>query len=148
MKLVKPLLILSSVFITACASTEAEKSAVSIENDPRIGDKVNQACFISYMDGWSNVDNDDNALIITMRRNQQYKLNLAGSCDADWAMYRIAIMGKSGSGCIQRGDKIKTDANTLRGMNCTIMSINQWHPEKLELLAEEQPPEPDKIDPK
>ncbi len=136
MKLFKYLMVLACLLLASCASTEPEKELVSIENDPRIGERVNRACFISNMDGWSNVDNDDNALIMTMRRNEQYKLNLLGACDADWAMYRIAIIGKSGSGCIERGDKIKTDANTMRGMSCTIMSINKWHPEKLEKTTE------------
>jgi len=118
--------------MVSCASTEREEALVSVENDPRIGEKVQQACFINSIRSWSNVANDNNALLIHMNRKQMFKLNLTGTCDADWAIYRIAIIGKTGSACVQRGDKLTTDANTMRGMSCTIMSINKWHPEKLE----------------
>ncbi len=132
MKYIKLGLLLSCLFISSCASTDSEKALVSIENDPRIGDKVQQACFINSIDSWSNVDNDRNALLIRMNSRLTYKLNLSGTCDADWAIYQVAIIGKSGSACVQRGDKIITDANTMRGMSCTIMGINKWHPEQLE----------------
>lgn len=66
-----------------------------------------------------------------------FKLNLTSTCDAYWAIYSIAIIGKTGSACVQRGDKLTTDANTIRGMSCTIMSINKWHPEKLEKLEKQ-----------
>jgi len=132
MKYLKFGLLVSCFFISSCASTNTEEVLVSVENDPRIGDKVQQACFINSINSWSNVDNDHNALLIHMNSRQKYKLNLAGTCDADWAIYRIAIIGKSGSACVQRGDRLRTDANTMRGMSCTIMSINKWHPEKLD----------------
>lgn len=132
MNFYKTLLVLSSAMLISCASTEADKPMVSIENDPRIGEKVNQACFVSSINGWNSVDNDDKAVIVTMIRDQQYKLNLAGVCDVDWAMYRIAIIGKTGSSCVQRGDRIKTDADTLPGSSCRVMSINKWHPEMLD----------------
>ena len=43
----KYLLLVSCFFIVSCASTESEEVLVSIENDPRIGEKVQQACFIN-----------------------------------------------------------------------------------------------------
>jgi len=140
MKNLKYGVIMSCFLMASCTSTEPEEQLVSIENDPRIGEKVQQACFINSINSWSNVDNDNKALLIHMNRKQKYKLNLTGTCDADWAIYRIAIIGKSGSTCLQRGDKLRTDANTMRGMSCTIMSINKWHPEKLEEMkkADEQ----------
>lgn len=131
---------LLSIFLLmqGCSATKEEKPTVSLENDPRIGDKVHQACFINSIRSWSSVDNDDNALLIHLNSKKKYKLNLIGTCDADWAMYMIAIIGKTGSSCVQRGDKLKTDANTMRGMSCTIMSINEWHPEKLLAPKEEE----------
>ncbi|WP_440874112.1 DUF6491 family protein [Thalassotalea sp. PLHSN55] len=138
MQWLRAILVLSSITLFSCASTDADEPMVSVENDPRIGEEVNQACFIRSINGWSNVDNDDKALIVTLSRRNQFKLNLSGPCDANWAMYRIAIIGKTGSSCIQRGDRVKTDADTMRGLSCMITSINEWHPEKLEEMNKEQ----------
>jgi hypothetical protein len=128
------------MLLTACASTsEKEEAPVSVENDPRIGKQVQQACFVNTIDSWSSVDNDDNALIVSFRNKKRYKLNLIGTCDPELADFRIAIIGKTGSSCVQRGDKLLTDGNTMAGMSCTIMRMYEWHPEKLAESQQDKP---------
>lgn len=43
----KYLLFVCCFFMVSCASTENEEILVSVENDPRIGEKVQQVCLIN-----------------------------------------------------------------------------------------------------
>ena len=125
------LAILSTLFLSACAITDDNKEPEKI--DPREGETVNQICFAGRMDGWSPLEGDNKALIVYDRRNEAYKLTLVGTCDPQWAMMRIATVSRGSSSCLSRGDKVITDADMDRYDNCTIMRINKWHPEKLEV---------------
>lgn len=114
--------------ISACSSTPpAETKKI----DPRQGESVNQICFTGSMDGWKPLEDDKKALIVFDRRDDEYKLDLVGTCNPRWAMVRIATVSKSGSNCLSRGDKIFTDASNSSHDSCTIMKIHKWHPEKI-----------------
>lgn len=128
----KSLLTISLVaFLSACSSTEEKKEIVSVENDPRIGEEVKSVCSIRSIRGWQHVDNDRDALIVNMPRDKSYKLSLMGFCDAEWAMTKIAVVSKTGSQCMHRGDKVLTDSDVMSSGACTIHKIQEWLPERL-----------------
>ena len=126
------------MFISACSSTESKKELVSVENDPRIGDEVKSVCSIRSIRGWQHVDNDRDALIVNMPRDKSYKLSLMGFCDAEWAMTKIAVVSKTGSQCMHRGDKVLTDSDVMSSGACTIHKIQEWYPEKLKEQDEKE----------
>ena len=134
-----PLIIISAL-LSACATKDNAREKVSLDNDPRIGDKVSQVCFVSNIRGWKPVDNDRNSVVVTMNNRNEYKLKLSGSCDPNLAMMSMAIIPRGGSNCFQRGDKVKTDGDLSKGFGsgCTIMSINKWDPDALSKQAEKE----------
>lgn len=129
-----------TVSMAGCSST-GDENTVSVENDPRIGEEVSQACFTRNISGWAPVDNDNKALIAVMRGNEHYKVDLSGPCDPDLAMMRIAIQSRPGSSCLSRGDKIKTDGDLSRGYGtaCTVTRIYEWDPDALDAVEENKP---------
>lgn len=129
--------IVVALAISGCGSTGEKKEVVSIENDPRIGQEVKSVCSIRSIRGWQHVDNDRDALIVKMPRDKSYKLSLMGFCDAEWAMTKIAVVSKTGSQCMHRGDKVLTDSDVMASGACTIHKIQEWYPEKLAELNKE-----------
>jgi hypothetical protein len=119
------------MLLTACASSVDKQAETSLDPDPRVGKEVNQLCFARSVSSWRSVDNDRNAVILVMSNRDEYKLKISPGCDPDWAMSHIAIIKRGGSSCYARGDRIKTDADSLRGMGtaCTIFTINKWNPD-------------------
>jgi hypothetical protein len=124
------LAVLLPAYMAGCASQE-EKVVIPLDNDPRVGEEVRQICFTRSIDSWSDVDNDRNAVILRMNVKDYYKLKISPGCDPQWAMSRIAVISRPGSGCLSRGDRIKTDADPFRGrgMACVITAINKWDPD-------------------
>ena len=119
---------LTMSLISACANNDESKEPKKI--DPRQGEEVNQICFNRNMDGWSPLEGNNKAILVTDRKRDEYKLDLIGTCDPQWAMMRIATISRGNSSCLSRGDKIVTDADMNMQDSCTIMRIYKWHPEK------------------
>ena len=128
------------IALGGCTSSQVEKTKVPLENDPRIKENVKQVCFVKNIRGWNTVDNDRNAVIVTMSNKEKYKLKVVGSCDPDLAIMHLAVIPRVGSGCFGRGDKLKTDGDLSKGFGsgCTIMAVNRWDPEALD-KAENKP---------
>ena len=124
-------IVVLSALVAGCASSQSEKVQIPLENDPGVGDVVQQLCFTRSLNSWQNVDNDRNALILKMHNRDLYKLKLSSGCDPDWAFTTIAIISRPGSGCLSRGDRLKTDGDMSRGYGsaCTILAINKWNPD-------------------
>ena len=139
----KPMMILVlmlPVLLIGCASTGDDTAKVALDSDPRVGEEVNQVCFIRNIDSWQNVDNDRRAVIVRMNNKDTYKLRLGGGCDPEWAMLHLGIGTRAGSSCFSRGDRIKTDGDTSRGYGtaCNILGINKWDPDAVK-PADQQP---------
>lgn len=108
---------------TGCAATD-NTDTVNYNNDPRVGDSIDRVCFNKSISGWSDVDNDNSALLVHFGVNRSYKVKLVGMCESNWAMTRIAVVSRLGSSCMSTGDKIVTDAQLG---SCTITDIFEWH---------------------
>ncbi|MDG1731749.1 MAG: DUF6491 family protein [Thalassotalea sp.] len=134
--MLKNILLVSSVsLLSACAVNPDDAQPKKV--DPRQGEEVNQVCFNRTMDSWSPIEGENKALIVFDRRKEQYKLDLIGTCDPEFAMMRIATVSRGSSSCLSRGDKVITDADMDRHDSCTIMGIYKWHPEKEEKNKQE-----------
>lgn len=125
--LISLVLVLSTALSGCSSTTEKETPRYTKENDPRVGDSVSQVCFNSGISGWSEVDNDRNALLVHFGVNRIYKVQLIGMCEADWAMSRIAVISRTNSSCMSRGDKVLTDAQNHATSSCSITKIYEWH---------------------
>jgi hypothetical protein len=132
------LVILLPVCLAGCASQE-EKVVIPLDNDPRIGEEVQQICFASNVNSWSDVDNDRHAVILRMNVKDYYKLKITPGCDPQWAMSTIALVRRGGSNCYSRGDRIKTDADPFRGYGtaCMITKINKWDPDAVKMTKKQ-----------
>lgn len=119
---------LAASLLAGCASNDdLVKAKYDKENDPRVGDEIERVCFNNNISGWSDVDNDNNALLVHFGAKRSYKVKLIGMCEADWAMARIAVVSRIGSSCMSVGDKIVTDAQMNSLSSCTITDIYEWH---------------------
>lgn len=129
MKAVKLFVNLSLVALLAgCASSDKQAEArFDKNNDPRVGEEVRQVCYTRSISGWSDVDNDRDALLVHLGNNRSYKVSLVGACDPDWAMIGIGVISRTGSGCMGTGDRIVTDAQPERRSACSINRIYEWH---------------------
>jgi len=130
------LVLIVAGFLSACATTE-KAPKVSIEEDPRIGPEVDRACSIRHIRGWSQVDNDRNALIVNLSHKKSYKVSLIGACQPEWANFAIGIENKIASHCITKHDKLYTDSQDFKGMHCRITKIEEWYPDKLKEKSQE-----------
>ncbi|TRX53955.1 DUF6491 family protein [Thalassomonas sp. M1454] len=139
--MLKLLSLFSLLLLSACATNTADQAPQ--KPDPRQGEEVTQICFNRTMDSWSPIEGENKALVVFDRRKEQYKLDLIGTCDPDFAMLRIATISRGASNCLSKGDKVITDADMDRHDNCTIMGIYKWHPEKAEKPAEDKSTEKD-----
>ncbi|WP_448547255.1 DUF6491 family protein [Thalassotalea fusca] len=128
--------ILLTGVIAACATTENQPT-VAIEDDPRIGPEVDRACSIRHIRGWSQVDNDRNALVVNLSHKKSYKLSLVGACQPEWANFAIGIENKIASHCITKHDKLYTDSQDFKGLHCRITKIQEWYPDKLKEQTQE-----------
>ena len=131
------LAIVVTILVSACVTSGNDVSEPK-KVDPRQGEEVNQICFNRNMDGWSPLEGNNKAILVTDRRRDEYKLDLIGTCDPQWAMMRIATISRGNSSCLSRGDKIVTDADMNMQDSCTIRRIYKWHPDKLELKKPSQ----------
>ncbi len=70
---------------------------------------------------------DDRTLIVTDRRDQQYKLGLVGTCAGlQQTRYSLAFESLSELSCLRPGDSIHYDDLTFGRERCTISSIESY----------------------
>lgn len=115
----------AALMSVACqTSTETEAAA---KPDAREGKEVSQICFSQQIRNWKA--NDRNSIIVEKNRDQEYKLELAGSCNPQDAFTTIGLVSRvSGGTCLSSGDKLVTDSRFDTGP-CSIVRINEWLPE-------------------
>ncbi len=122
----KKLLLCGAVLtLGACQSytNTAEDERVEAEIAAKQGEQVSRICFAQTIDGWRELSDD--AILVEKGVNDWYKLNLAGTCQPEWAFNAIAIETR-GTSCITEGDRIRTDEQPLGG-TCFVTSIYKWH---------------------
>jgi len=118
-------------FIAACASallaaacTTPPTETAEAKPDPRQGKEVRQICFNSQIRNWR--ENDRKSVIVEARVNDEYKLELIGTCQPEDAFLNIGLVTRVGGGsCLSSGDQLVTD--TRYDGSCSIRRIYEWH---------------------
>ena len=118
-------------FVAACASallaaacTTPPTETAEAKPDPRQGKEVRQICFNSQIRNWR--ENDRKSVIVEARVNDEYKLELIGTCQPEDAFLNIGLVTRVGGGsCLSSGDQLVTD--TRYDGSCSIRRIYEWH---------------------
>jgi hypothetical protein len=119
-------------FLAACAATLAvagcsttPTETAEAKPDPRQGAEVRNICFQSQIRNWKALDN--RSVIVEKNRNEEYKLELIGTCQPRDAFTSIGLVSRVGGGsCLEQGDQLVTDARYNDG-TCSIRRIYEWH---------------------
>ena len=119
----------AALAVASCQS--ATPSAQSAALEQRIaasqGAEVSRICFTNTLQGWRELKRD--ALLVRTTGDDWFKVDLAGSCDADWAGGTLAVMSRtSASSCLSPGDRVQ--AQNLTFSSCTIDAIYEWNEKK------------------
>lgn len=100
--------------------------------DPRQGEEVNNICFAQQIRNWR--ENDNRSVIVEARLNDEYKLELVGTCNPRDAFLNIGLVSRGGSSCLSTGDKLVTDARYNDG-SCSIRRIYKWNKDAVPAVA-------------
>lgn len=131
------------VFVLSACATAANGSNVNAEEtktrgveqyagDPRLGEKVNRACFISSIDGFG--ETTDDTIIMSTSPKKAFLFEVARGClNLDHA---LSIGFDAHSSCASRGDHIIVsdsafglkDSSGFGPDRCLIKSIYAWNP--------------------
>lgn len=127
----------AAITLTACASTDGERSATGVdfyEGDPRLGESVSSACYGREIDGFRETRR--NSVIIEGIGRREYLLTTRACFDLDSA---FALGVSSRGGCLGRGDRLFVSdtgvplafggASDLE--SCTITGIYDWNEDAL-----------------
>lgn len=115
----------TSALMAAACTTPATETA-SATPDPRQGQEVRQICFNQQIRNWR--EHDRRSIIVEKGMNEEYKLDLIGTCQPDDAFLRIGLVSRVGSGtCLSSGDRLITDAGY--DGSCSIRRIYEWNAE-------------------
>jgi hypothetical protein len=112
----------SALLVASCTTPPTETAEA--KPDPRQGKEVRQICFNQQIRNWR--ENDRRSIIVEKGVNEEYKLDLIGTCEPEDAFLNIGLISRVGGGsCLSSGDKLVTDAR-FDG-SCSIRRIYEWH---------------------
>lgn len=123
------MIVAAALAVVSCQS--ATPSAQSAALEQRIaasqGAEVSRICFTRNVESWTPLKRD--ALLVRTIGDDWFKVDLVGSCDADWAGSTIAVMARTeASSCLASGDSVQ--AQNLTFANCRVDSIYEWSEKK------------------
>ncbi len=111
--------------LAACASSESSRETAIMNG--MLGEEVNSLCFTRDIRSWHEFDRQ--SIILEARRDDYYKVDLAGVCDARNAFMQVEVVSRTGV-CLGPGDQIRFD-HDIGGASCTIRDIHRWHPAEM-----------------
>ena len=112
----------AAALLAGCATPPVDTA--DAKPDPRQGEEVNNICFAQQIRNWR--ENDNRSVIVEARLNDEYKLELIGTCNPRDAFLNIGLVSRGGSSCLSTGDKLVTDARYNDG-SCSIRRIYKWN---------------------
>jgi hypothetical protein len=116
-----------AAMLGACATPPADTAtaAAAAKPDPRQGEEVRNICFSQQIRNWRA--NDRRSVIVEVGVRDEYKLDLIGTCQPNDAFTSIGLVSRVGGGsCLERGDKLVTDARYNDG-SCMVQRIYKWN---------------------
>jgi hypothetical protein len=120
----------AAALLAGCATPPVDTA--DAKPDPRQGKEVNNICFAQQIRNWR--ENDNRSVIIEARLNDEYKLELIGTCNPRDAFLNIGLVSRGGSSCLSTGDKLVTDARYNDG-SCSIRRIYKWNKDAVPAVA-------------
>ncbi len=120
----------SVLVIGGCSSAPVETAEA--KPDLRQREEVTSVCFQSQIHDWR--PNDHRSLIVHMKSNDEFKLQLIGSCNPRDNMLSLAFTNPDGGTCVQSGSTL-TLLSGLKptapdgprgGGSCAIQKIYKW----------------------
>lgn len=105
----------------ACSSTPTQTA--DSKPDPRQGEQVKSICFQSQIRNWRA--NDRHSVIVERGMKDEYKLELAGTCQPQDAFLSIGLVSRMGGSCLSPGDQLVTDARY--DGPCSVSRIYKWN---------------------
>lgn len=119
---------IGALAVSACATSNEAVSDYDPSSDPRVGAEVNRICFPRNINGWSTIDEDDSAIILTEGVNDDFRVEFAGPCNrSDFQFAQtIGIENRPGGGCLTRGDRLLVRGAGDFINRCLITRINEW----------------------
>lgn len=112
----------AGVLLAGCATPPAD--IADAKPDPRQGEEVKNICFAQQIRNWRALDN--RSVLVEARMNDEYKLELLGTCNPRDAFLNIGLVSRGGSSCLSTGDQLVTDARYNDG-SCSIRRIYRWN---------------------
>jgi hypothetical protein len=132
------LLFMVPTLLTGCAAK------IPLDSDPRIGEEVQQVCFVHNLISWQDVGNDRKAVILRVNNGESFKLKLSDDCNPNFGNLPLAVITHRGSNCFSRGDRVKAVGYMSRGQGfgCIVTSIHKWDAKAVSKTekAEQYPP--------
>ncbi|MCI5046112.1 MAG: DUF6491 family protein [Aquisalinus sp.] len=117
------------LLLTACASTDEERSSKIEADDPRLGEQVNRICFTRTIDNFKTVS--DRQVILSASPSREYLVETGACFQLDRAQ-RIGLTDRGGN-CLTRGDIILVSedlfasrSNVQQPDRCFIRSMYEW----------------------
>ncbi len=120
----------AAALLAGCATPPVDTA--DAKPDPRQGEEVNNICFAQQIRNWR--ENDNRSVIVEARLNDEYKLELVGTCNPRDAFLNIGLVSRGGSSCLSTGDKLVTDARYNDG-SCSIRRIYKWNKDAVAAVA-------------
>ena len=120
----------AAALLAGCATPPVDTA--NAKPDPRQGEEVNNICFAQQIRNWR--ENDNRSVIVEARLNDEYKLELIGTCNPRDAFLNIGLVSRGGSSCLSTGDKLVTDARYNDG-SCSIRRIYKWNKDAVPAVA-------------
>jgi hypothetical protein len=112
----------AGALLAGCATPPADTA--DAKPDPRQGEEVRNICFAQQIRNWRELDN--RSVLVEARMNDEYKLELLGTCNPRDAFLNIGLVSRGGSSCLSTGDLLVTDARYNDG-SCSIRRIYKWN---------------------
>lgn len=120
----------AAALLVGCATPPTDMA--DAKPDPRQGEEVSNICFAQQIRNWR--ENDNRSVIVEARMNDEYKLELIGTCNPRDAFLNIGLVSRGGSSCLTTGDRLVTDARYNDG-SCSIRRIYKWNKDAVEAQA-------------
>lgn len=111
------------------AAGASAKDTGAAKPDPRIGEEVNKICFAHNINGWKEIDGEDDVVLLETGVNNWYRVELAGACPARVFKFAqaIGIDERPSGGCVSRGDAIVVEDTGNFTRRCYITKIYEWN---------------------
>ena len=129
---IKTILAACASMLVICGCSSAPVETAEALPDLRQREEVTSICFQSQIKDWR--PNDRRSLIVHLKSNEEFKLQLVGSCNPRDNQLSLAFTNPSGGTCVQSGSTVtllsglqQTSPDGPRGGgSCAVQKMYRW----------------------